>query len=429
VRLQRLVLHAGTAEEAFTLELHPRLTVVTGAGRLEREGLVNEILGALGSSRPGVHLELTDDRDRSLAVFRPAAARHRVIDIDRGVDVTGEFEQDGQIDLLAAAGIPTDRMRRLLCVTGADLSSEAHHDEHVRRLAQVHQDQLWDAAGALRDVEQELASCAGEASAPVDAELVHLIESRHAAVQQAAERLENVRATAFTLAAVFALVAVVAGWVVAPMFAVPFIAAAVGATGLSLLRWRQVRRAEAAEDAVLRSAGMSSYLTFQLHRVDGLVSSQEERRLLVELSEIHSEALGCWQALAGEVDVEWAWNHRSEIEAARPTLRGSRRDREATLAAALSDRLDSLATTARLRPPVLLDEPFGPVDDIELRELISLVLDATEDLQLVLLTEDPRIAEWARLEQLGGTICHLELNPSDGTRGDRPRDRHRSLAA
>src|SRR5687768_15810827 len=74
VRLQRLVLHAPSADEAFTLDLHPRLTVVSGAGRLEREGLVNEILGALGSSRPGVHLELTDDDDRSLAVFRPVGA-------------------------------------------------------------------------------------------------------------------------------------------------------------------------------------------------------------------------------------------------------------------------------------------------------------------------------------------------------------------
>jgi ABC-type thiamine transport system ATPase subunit len=110
------------------------------------------------------------------------------------------------------------------------------------------------------------------------------------------------------------------------------------------------------------------------------------------------------EILAGEVDVEWAWSHRREIAAARPTLRGSRRDREATLVAALSDRLDALATTARLRPPVLLDEPFGPVDDTELRELISLVLHTTEDLQLVLLPEGVRIAEWARLEQLGGTI-------------------------
>jgi hypothetical protein len=423
VRLQRLVLHAGTADQAFTLDLHPRMTVISGAGRLERDGLVNEVLGALGSSRPGVHLELTDDGGRSLAVFRPAGARHRVIDIDRGLDVTAQFEAGGEIDLLAAAGIPADQMRRLLCLTGSDLGSEANHDEIVRRLARLDQDALWDAAAALRDVEAELTNSTTEASAPVDAELVSLIEARHAEVQQAAERLESVRSTAFTLAAVFALVAMVAAWLVTPAFALPFITAAVASTGFSLLRWRQVRRAEAAEDEVLRSAGMSSYLTFQLHRVDGLVSSQEERRQLVVLSEIHSEALSCWQQIAGDVDVEWAWRNRDEIEAAgRPDTR-RRATNETGLAATLSNRFDALATSPRLRPPVLLDEPFTGVGDAELRDLISLLLTATDDLQLVLLTEDARIAEWARLEQLSGTISHLELDeassPAGGDNGSR----------
>jgi hypothetical protein len=411
------VLHGGRADEAFTLDLHPGMTVVSGAGRLERDGLIGEVLGAMGSSRPGVHLELTDDGGRSLTVFRPAGARHRVIDIDRGVDVTAEFERDGAIDLLAAAGIPADQMRRLLCLTGSDLGTEANHGEAVRRLAAVEPGPLWDSAAALRDVEAELAGSSGDASTAVDAELVSLIEARHAEVQQATERLEGVRSTAFTLAAVFALVAVVAAWLVAPAFALPFIAAAIGSTGLSLLRWHQLRRAEAAEDEVLRSAGMSSYLTFQLHRVDGLVSSQDERRLLVALSEIHAEALACWQAVAGDVDVGWAWRNRAEIDAARATGPGPRRQAPGAtgLAATLSDRFDALATSPRLRPPVLLDEPFAGVGDGELPDLISLLLAATEDLQLLLFTDDERIAEWARLEQLSGTISHLELDAGGAT--------------
>ena len=70
---ERLVIEAG--ENTFTLSLHPKLTVIAGVGRLEREGLVSELVGALSSSRAGVHLEMVEDSGRHLAVFRPHGAR------------------------------------------------------------------------------------------------------------------------------------------------------------------------------------------------------------------------------------------------------------------------------------------------------------------------------------------------------------------
>ena len=69
VRVDRLVLEA--AGRSVALDLHPRLTVVTGVGAAEREGLVSEFVGALGSRRSGVHLEVTWDDGTPLAVFRP----------------------------------------------------------------------------------------------------------------------------------------------------------------------------------------------------------------------------------------------------------------------------------------------------------------------------------------------------------------------
>ena len=59
MRVDRLVLEA--AGRSVALDLHPRLTVVNGVGGVEREGLVSEFVGALGSRRSGVHLELTWD--------------------------------------------------------------------------------------------------------------------------------------------------------------------------------------------------------------------------------------------------------------------------------------------------------------------------------------------------------------------------------
>lgn len=54
MRYQRLILEAGP--NAVTVRFHPRLTVVAGVGRLERESLVGELLGSLGGGRGGAHL-------------------------------------------------------------------------------------------------------------------------------------------------------------------------------------------------------------------------------------------------------------------------------------------------------------------------------------------------------------------------------------
>lgn len=407
------MLHGGADDEVFTLDLHPRLTVISGAGRLEREGLINEVVGSLGSSRPGVHLELVDDRSRSLAVFRPDGARHRVIDVDEGVDVTAEFERNGSIDLLAAAEIPAEQMGRALCVTGSELSNEANHDDVIRRLGVLPAEGLWEAAAALREVQAELVRVTGDAaSTPVDAELVGLIDAKHGELQQAVERLESVRSSTFVLGAALTLFAVLSMLFASAGLAVPMLVGAAASTGLSLRRWLDVRRASAAEDEMLRSAGMSSYLTFQLHRVNGLVSCSDERQRLVELSQIHQEALACWRAVAGDVDVDWAWRNRAEIERAGMTRVEGFATPGNGLATSLSCRLRAVRGWS-LRPPVLLDEPFITAGDDELRDLISLVLAATDHLQLLLLTNDPRIASWASLEQMRGTITHLELGSDE----------------
>ena len=88
MRYERLVIDAG-GDTTFALEFHPRLTVVTGVGRLEREGLMSELVGVLSSNRSGGALEVTDDHGRHLAIFRPQGKRHMVVDIDAGTDVSG----------------------------------------------------------------------------------------------------------------------------------------------------------------------------------------------------------------------------------------------------------------------------------------------------------------------------------------------------
>ena len=143
VRYERLVIDAGQ-DKTFALDFHPRLTVVTGVGRNEREALMSELVGTLSSTRAGGHLEITDDRGRHLAVFRPHSGRHLVVDIDSGTDISSQFRTaDGTIDLLAVEGLDQATAKRQMRVTAQDLTTRTQGAELIRRLSGCDQGLIW----------------------------------------------------------------------------------------------------------------------------------------------------------------------------------------------------------------------------------------------------------------------------------------------
>ena len=78
----------------------------------------------------------------------------------------------------------------------------------------------------------------------------------------------------------------------------------------------RVSRAFDAEREALGEAGAQSYLGFQLQRVNGLVSSQENRRRLLAAAEDHRVAAARWTEIVGDVSVDWALEHHEAITAA-----------------------------------------------------------------------------------------------------------------
>src|SRR3954468_17366191 len=127
VRYERLILEAGP--NAVTVRFHPRLTVIAGVGRSERESLVGELLGALAGGRGGAHLEVLDDEGRRLAVIRPDGGDDRVIESESGRDVSEEFERpDGRIDLLAHFGMTLDSARRRSRLSVTDVAAVSRSD-------------------------------------------------------------------------------------------------------------------------------------------------------------------------------------------------------------------------------------------------------------------------------------------------------------
>lgn len=422
VRIDRLVI--GDGERHFTLELHRRLTVVTGLGALEREALASELVGALGHGRPQVHLEMTDDRNRRLAVYRPKGGETRIIDIDAASDISADFRDgDGPVDVWATHGIDARRAARLLRLSASEVADASHSDELVKRLAGLDQSELWSLATAVRVTDEQLQSQAGEGSVPADAKLIELVERRHAELERVTtdsrSTLRRIQ-TIGVIAAAAALVTVLRH----PLFSVPGAAVAL----LALLACLRVRhradRAQAAAQQALDEAGANSYLSFHLHRVSGMLEEGESRRKLLDLARDAREAAARWAALAGDVSLDWALEHQEEIRATAglrsdlqtlEMLSGTSTDVTEDVTADLAHAL--VARLVKLRHltadgesfPLLLDEPFAGIAQTMKPALLELLLRSAGSPQLVFLTEDEEIASWARVEMLTGELAVVEM--------------------
>ena len=421
MRVDRLVLEA--AGRSVALDLHPRLTVVTGVGGVEREGLISEFVGALGARRSGVHVELTWDDGTPLAVFRPNGAEHRVVDVNRGVDVSDVFrDPDGDIDLLGGSGLDSVMTRRLLRCTAADLQTSSHHDEVIRRLAGIDQQVLWHHAEVAESTHRGLRTAALiVGSEPEDAEAAEAIEERHAALLSAQQDQERVRKLAFFVATFSAIGAVPLSILEGRALAMPFVLFAAVAALASIVFWGRVRRALAAEADALEAAGAPSYLGFHLDRVNSLLANDRARRVLLEAADVHRGALAEWEQLVGpSVTTQWATEHKEEILAAarlRQDVTASSAvgatgggDLIARFAQALNTRLAAVRNIGPRHTtlPLILDDTFAGIDPALKPPLLELLSRSTVSQQVLFLTNDEDVTSWARLEAIAGNLSLIE---------------------
>jgi hypothetical protein len=422
VKFERLVIeHAG---HRVTFDLHPRLTVVAGLGQLERDGLINEFVGALGSSRPGVHLELAADDGHRFALFRPLGDTHRVIDVDAREDVTEHFTgPDGEIDLLQRAELDQRSARRAMRITSEDLVGASETSERIRHLSGCDQDELWRAAEATVEAEQRLEDEAQAAGGNVeDAEVIASIEDHHERFEQTQAESEHVRRATFLIAGIAALLSIPLAPAVGAIIVAPLAVIALLAVATSFVTWRRAEQARAAEADALAEAGAQSYLGFHLQRVNGLLASDLNRQRLLHAADEHRDALRAWASLAGETPAAWALERRDTISAAARAQRevAGLADRDGSpdgTGAIVHEFLGRLDALRHLGPgdesfPALLDEPFEHLADAALPTLLETLVLTTEHQQVVLLSSDPRLADWARVEAMTGAMSLIEPVPT-----------------
>ncbi|CAN5729628.1 hypothetical protein BH10ACT1_BH10ACT1_25020 [soil metagenome] len=421
MRFTRLVIEAD--QSTVSLALHPRLTVVAGVDGRVRSGLVDELIGGLGSTRSGVHLELVDDSGRHLAVFRPTGGSHRVIEVDDGTDVSDEFRAaDGRIDLLAHHGIDPRRARALLHLDRSKLHADTQRDEIVNRLAELDQTELWSAAARVRITDDELQALNdGIELTNEDADVVARIEKRHQLLETAVEQHLRLRRST-GMVTVAALVAALPVALIRPVLALPIVAIAVVTTLLTFLYRARIEAARRSETSALAAAGADSYLGFVVQRVDGMFTGTEHRRRLIAVGDDHRNAAVHWTRLAGDVSVEWAMAPHDDIEA---TARLRRQLRSLGQVSSTAPELDEetadiahavVAHLTRLRTlgsggesfPLILDDPFTDVPPSTKLSLLELLARSAGSPQVILLTDQEEVASWARLEALTGEVALIE---------------------
>lgn len=429
MRFERIVIEAG--DNTFSLEFHKRLTVISGVGRVEREGLISELVGSLSATRAGVHAEVVADMGTRFAIFRPHGARHRVIDVDASIDVSSRFaDGDGEIDLLKVAGLDARTAKRRLRLTATDLTTNSHHDQIIRRLGSVDNIELWSLAHQVDTAQAQLDDAADSTgSAPEDAEVVARIEERHQVFEHAQEQAELSRRMSFFVGASAAVAAVPAAMVLGQPAAMAFVVVAALVTIGSLVQNQRMARAGRAEDEALAEAGAESYLGFHLQRVNGLMDSQQSRHRVISAANELETAKQAWHDMAGDVTVDWAFDYRDEIDRASALLADMAsfatsplatdeeiEDSEiADLAHVLISRLNDVRMIgpAGESLPLILDDPLLGLRREVKAPLLELLVRSSISQQIIFLTEDEDVIDWARLESMTGEISILEPTSAD----------------
>ena len=416
MRYQRLLLEHGSL--SFTLSLHPRLTVISGVGAQEREGLVGELLGAMTGTRRGIRLELADDRGRELVVERGDRPQDdRVLDRATGADVTHEFRTatgGTVVDVLAGIGLAGDTARRHCRMTSADVRAAGQGDVLIARLARLDQNELWKAADRVVRSDATLRSEAEAVGASADdAPLIEMVEERHAAFEAAQARHESVRHHGIFVGGAAALGAVPAA-LLNKWTALPFLLVALATTVVSIAYRRRMQQARAAEQEALEAAGAESYKTFQLQRMTQLMDSEQTRQRLADAAAEHRQAAAAWRALAGDVAPDWALSVRDRVLVAanrpEPLDPDAFMPEPAQLAESMIVRLAELrhAGAAGESVPLILDEPLvGMVTSVK-QWMLELLGRSAGAPQVVYMTNDDDVAAWARIEALAGALELIE---------------------
>ncbi len=454
-----------TETHRASLRLHDEITVITGLDRSTREGLALELIGSIGSGRPGLSADIIMDDGRRVSIQRPLEGAATAVDLSTDELGSDEFRHTrtgpidssinepikaGPLDPLSSVGIARHRHRASVRLGRAELQRARLDHERLTVLANADQATMWEAAEQLAELEAEVRGAVA-ASREVDE---HAIE-RHEAVEKAHGKLEALIdrgvlddvELATSVIALFVMGIGVA-WSASVPFAVPFYVVAACLVVLRDRHRQAVAAARSAENEALAASGVKTYLDHQLREVDGFVGAPERRARTLVLVERQQAELDRWSRLLGDredITPRWALEHRDKVSelverrvAERPTADDELGREVPPTTNSPGDRGVIIRHLAHVRDaateslPLLLDDPFGSLDDFDLAAALDCLDEERTRTQFIVLTSDPRIIGWA--EQLASlnraSVVHLgsEIHPEQSRLPQHSVNEHRAAS-
>ncbi len=224
-----------------------------------------------------------------------------------------------KLDSLVRAYTDADTRRQDLADTLASLATarlpQPSHPAVVR-LASADQDVVWHTARRVLEtaahLDEESLALGGLEATGVNLDAATQIELAHAAVEDAERVLAGRRRQGLLTTGAAGLVGV------ATLPIVPVLApvALIGAAGAALWSFvgprKRLEEAKVDEQAVLDKAGVATYLSFHMRRIDATIDPNASERLRVCAME-HRLALSQWQELAGDLAPADALALESEV--------------------------------------------------------------------------------------------------------------------
>ncbi len=395
--------------------------MVSGLGKLEREALASEVLGAIGPGRSGLSVDLVADNGRCLEVHRPLTGPCSVRDAVTCEDVTNAFLFGETVDVLGALGLSRGQTRSTLHFSDKNLKAVDDLDATVVRLGSIDQTELWSAAIKLAEVEVEMASVVDEAilADPLE-DYAEEIEEAHAGRDIAADQLEKARSQLRSGSLALAFIGVAVGLITHPFLAVPFLSLAIGVGVRAWRRGQDYETASAFEIEVLSKAGVASYLNFQLKKVDELTSNNAVRSRSLELAELHRQARTTWESITGKgISLEWAAGQRAQITAAASRIDGGSGYPAGHAMECFARAFVNARSSVGESLPLVVDEPFTTVGDPELLEILSAMETYAAHMQYIVMSNDDRVLRWIQARTEQGTASLVRLGSESG-REQRP---------
>jgi hypothetical protein len=397
VWIDRIITESSSGTQ--TIELHPRLTVISSSDVARRREVYGQVLGAL-QAQPGSSVEVRTEYGDDITATRPLQGGAALFDTNSQLPVRSEDRGLGVVGQLNCGEDMASHLE-LFHVTSDRLRARAETDVDFIQFAQTPLDQLLELAARITADERDLNETHDRRNDLSDS--IRERENREDSLsQQLDENFEEekkIRSFGIASLAIVSLGLVVA---VAISQAIGALLCAIG-LGVAAVGHHQNKNANTDGGEI-----MGQTLDIQLGRVSELFDTHDLSRTRLAAEQTLADSHATWRSIAGNANPSILLSDRPRIEELSSHLRlinnepvEIQGDKSllvgfASLLAELNRRFPSE------RVPLLVDDVFDNIPPQYHAVMRELILRASHRRQVVLETADMVVTKWAAVEAVGG---------------------------